>query len=101
MSTTGFFRGHKIVWDEVKKEWFYDDDFKPIKGNIRPCKRCGKTFIGSGEGKPDPCIGNLPGVDNACCGHGEEGYIRFKNGVVIKGVFTIEYTPKHKKYNQL
>lgn len=41
---------------------------------------------------PDPCLGELPGVDFACCGHGGEpgttstgaGYIKFSNGVVLR-----------------
>lgn len=37
-------------------------------------------------------MGKLPGVDAACCGQGvKEGYIRFVNGVVIRGCFTIEW----------
>lgn len=35
--------------------------------------------------------------DNACCGHGirKEAYIRFTNGVVVKGFDVIEYTERH------
>jgi len=34
---------------------------------------------------PDPCLGLLPGVVAACCGHGgkERGYLKFSNGVVL------------------
>jgi ribosomal protein S18 len=33
----------------------------------------------------DPCIGRLPGVKNACCGHGKKGgYIAFENGIVVR-----------------
>jgi hypothetical protein len=37
----------------------------------------------------DPCLGFLPGVKYACCGHGgksasADGYIYFENGVVIR-----------------
>lgn len=34
----------------------------------------------------DPCMGVLPGVDFACCGHGGlgNGYIRFNNGIVVR-----------------
>lgn len=39
----------------------------------------------------DFCVTNLGGVVNACCGHGvEEGYIQFDNGVIVRGMFTIE-----------
>lgn len=35
----------------------------------------------------DACLGLLPGVANACCGHGTraESYIQFTNGVTVRG----------------
>lgn len=52
------------------------------------CLRCRKTMTKEGH---DPCIANLPGVKYACCGHGKtEGYILFKNGIVIRGKFKVE-----------
>ena len=41
---------------------------------------------------PDPCLGELPGVDFACCGHGGHpgttmtgsGYIDFSNGKTVR-----------------
>ena len=39
----------------------------------------------------DACLGALPGVIAACCGHGvKEGYILFENGISIIGNFKIE-----------
>lgn len=35
----------------------------------------------------DPCLGKLPGVMYACCGHGkddESGYLFFETGVIIR-----------------
>lgn len=50
------------------------DDTPPT----RRCGPCGRTIT---RGEPDPCLGTLPGVDYACCGHGEgEGYICFTPG---------------------
>ncbi len=42
------------------------------------CPAC-NAVIGRRCVKPDPCIGCLPGVFNACCGHGEDktAYISF------------------------
>ena len=89
-----FFRGHPTVC--IGGEWLYEDTQTPAGfcGEIRPCKRCGKVFDGSNAGKADPCLGELPGVDNACCGHGEksQAYIRFTNGVIIHG-FEFELEP--------
>lgn len=40
------------------------------------------------ENGHDPCLGELPGVLNACCGHGGigayEGYVQFENGQVLR-----------------
>ena len=76
-------RGHPIIWKKGK--WIYEDDGADIPANggkTRPCIKCGKLFK---DTQVDPCLGILPGVDNACCGHGvrERSYIRFTNGVVI------------------
>ena len=49
------------------------------------CPKCGMI---RGEDKVDPCLGMLPGVIFACCGHGNNGYcggyIYFENGVIIR-----------------
>lgn len=53
------------------------------------CPEC--HLARSAEGY-DPCIGKLPGVKYACCGHGgksnptvcAQGYIYFENGVIIR-----------------
>ncbi len=55
---------------------------------MRVCKVCKQELDYE---KPDPCLGYLPGVKFACCGHGEKdgGYIKFENGVAI--YFDTEY----------
>lgn len=90
--TRSYFRGHPLIW--VNNKWLYEDNLEPIPANggkIRPCIKCGKVFT-LGKGEADPCLGILPGVDNACCGHGvfSEAYIRFRNGTVIRGFEKIE-----------
>lgn len=37
-------------------------------GGKRRCRKCNKTIVGY---VPDPCLGLLPGVSHACCGHGK------------------------------
>ena len=50
-----------------------------------PCGQCGGMPTEKGH---DPCIADLPGVVNACCGHGtHSGYVHFENGLVIRGYF--------------
>lgn len=37
------------------------------------CDYCGRDRDGSDRwGGPDPCLGRLPGVLSACCGHGSK-----------------------------
>jgi hypothetical protein len=57
------------------------------------CAKCHKKRTKAGH---DPCIGHLPGVEYACCGHGnEEGYISFVNGLVIRmKIFSVENKTK-------
>lgn len=46
------------------------------------CNRCGEHYD---RNEPDPCLGHLPGVIFACCGHGDgNGYITFENNVCIR-----------------
>jgi hypothetical protein len=52
------------------------------------CIKCGLRRTAQGH---DPCIANLPGVKNACCGHGDgDAYIEFLNGTVVRGDCSIE-----------
>jgi hypothetical protein len=59
-----------------------------IKPDKLKCTKCKKKATKDGH---DPCIANLPGVTDACCGHGRhEGYLIFENGTVIRGFFDVE-----------
>jgi len=57
------------------------------------CNACGLTCTKKEKVKEktggityvDPCLGKLPGVKFACCGHGKRfGYIFFDNGVTVR-----------------
>ena len=65
MTATGHMRGHRVHWDGTT--WRYDDGTEAT--TERPCVSCGATAAPDG---PDPCLGVLPGVSSACCGHGVE-----------------------------
>jgi hypothetical protein len=53
-----------------------------------PCPKCGLHRTDKGY---DPCMGKLPGVKYACCGHGvNDGWIVFDNGTVVEGPFSIK-----------
>ena len=80
MSATAYTRGHPITFNELAGEWVFADTLTPIAGVERPCTLCGKTAEVDG---PDPCWGMLPGVKEACCGHGvQPPYIMWDNGEV-------------------
>lgn len=54
---------------------------KCIDIDIKPCPKCNQLPDKNGH---DWCLGKLPGVKYACCGHGiNKGTIFFKNGVRI------------------
>jgi len=85
--TRSYFRGHPTIW--IDGAWVYEDSGlrAGFGHDVRPCRKCGRIFDSSNSGEADPCMGELPGVDNACCGHGvpSEAYIRFINGMTIRG----------------
>ena len=86
MTTFTFCNGHKVITsDDILH---YEDGSLYTEANAKPCVKCGKSWDKEGR---DACLGKLPGVKAACCGHGTgEGYIMFDNGITIRGVFKIE-----------
>lgn len=86
MTVTAHANGHKIHSYDGKN-WYYMNGELFTKENYRPCPLCGHLP----KNEQDYCIANLPGVKNACCGHGvHKGYIQFENGVMIEGKFKIK-----------
>src|SRR5919197_5686205 len=74
----GYFRGHPVVCLAGEACERYADDLTSTVDEAgesveRPCVQCGLLAAPDG---PDPCLGTLPGVRAACCGHGvEEPYV--------------------------
>jgi len=58
--------GH-LVEDAPEGAFYQDDGTRVDEKNLRPCKGCGVSIT---PGTHDPCIANLPGAHQACCGHG-------------------------------
>ncbi len=75
-------RGHVIYWDKVT--FRYSDDHS---STLRPRRDCGKCHKPDTIDGHDACLGTLPGVMNACCGHGnqDEAYIQWVDGSCIRG----------------
>jgi len=65
MTVVSFQRGHLI--ELIGCVWCWTDTGEPCEGEERPCVRCGRMPTPEGH---DACLGTLPGVRNACCGHG-------------------------------
>lgn len=63
--TVSYSRGHKIEYTPLTG-WVYADTSEPYADN-RSCALCGLSCV---PGGPDPCLGMLPYVASACCGHG-------------------------------
>lgn len=61
---TSYQYGHLIEF--INGTWIYSDD-KTSATISRKCKSCGKLCSLT---HPDPCLGILPFVKSACCGHG-------------------------------
>ena len=77
---------HKDV--ENKRHRLRDSKGRYISEKTLKCPRCKETPTEEGH---DPCLGNLPGVKYACCGHGKgKGYIVFENGIKITGKFEVK-----------
>lgn len=65
-------RGHEII--SVDNKWYYKDTYE-IFDDSRPCKKCKCYPTKDGH---DACMGNTPGVNHACCGHGvDNGYKKY------------------------
>jgi hypothetical protein len=57
---TSWLKGHIIYFDSI--DWRFKDNNKKIYK--RPCIKCG------GKSEHDDCLGVIPNVTSACCGHG-------------------------------
>lgn len=76
MTVWAYKRGHKVCWNAQLEEWCYADNGR-IADHDRPCVQCGEMPTGEGH---DACLGYIPGVAAACCGHGvEDGMILWQN----------------------
>lgn len=88
MSANSCLRGHPIHWDEQDSCWRFSDTDEPTAEvqNQRPCGHCGRHDTPEGH---DGCLGTLPGVMNACCGHGknELAYVQYPPGdYIVRGM---------------
>jgi hypothetical protein len=88
MTATAHWRGHEITHDGTR--WIYADTCQPVSENKeRPCGHCGRPNRADGH---DACLGELPGVLNACCGHGvaAEAFVQYEDGRQLQGWKAVE-----------
>lgn len=73
-------RGHLTVLR--RGVWYYQSDGVPVDDDLdRPCARCGRPPSPEGY---DACMGYVPGVSSACCGHGEgPGFVIWRDGAMF------------------
>ncbi len=78
-----YLRGHPIYQDGDRFR-YRDNDELTTTYQSRDCGLCRLPNRADGH---DACIGELPGVMNACCGHGspQEAYIQYVDGSRIAG----------------
>lgn len=87
--------GHRAVTPDDGKSWRWEDTGEPInfeseESFSRPCPRCGRMPTADGH---DACIADLPGVEEACCGHSQDfPYIAFKDESVFRKVVDFLYS---------
>ncbi|PAV30338.1 hypothetical protein CIL05_07660 [Virgibacillus profundi] len=84
-----YLRGHAIEY--VNDQWKYSDtkELTAETHHLRSCGYCHKKATPEGH---DACLGTLPNVMNACCGHGEtnEAYAQYWDKSIIRGVEAIK-----------
>ena len=98
--------GHPVYVDPREPQgrtlhkWRYEDTDELTKGAApRACPECGEYETEDGH---DPCIANLPGVRNACCGHGNnQRYIQLddENRTHLEGEAMNNYLRKYGRYD--
>lgn len=89
MTQRGKHRGWPISFDG--EAWRYDVD--GVRVSDAPNRICGHCGVSNTSAGHDPCIANLPRVQNACCGHGDTAaaYVKFNDGQRLGGVSAVAY----------
>lgn len=80
----------------VDGEFVFSDTGKPTAGSKRSCGHCHKYPTVEGH---DACLGTLPGVKNACCGHGQvaEAYVQLVGGKHVQEQDAVELIKQLKE----
>jgi len=90
----GYWRGHEIR-RVAADAWAYSDTGESVSSQpARACGRCGGAVTSEGH---DACLGTLPGVMNACCGHGRmaDAYVQLNDGRILQGQEAAKWIAGH------
>lgn len=84
-----YLRGHAIYFND---QWRYVDNDEPTITHWES-RSCGACSLPNRPDGHDACLGELPGVINACCGHGQEtqAYVQFANKDIVRGSAAIHH----------
>jgi len=76
-------RGHAI--EDRGGTWVYSSDGTHVASD--PDRACGHCGLPNTPDGCDACLGTLPGVRNACCGHGNiaAAYVQLWTGETTRG----------------
>lgn len=92
MTARSLLRGHPMFFNEEQDCWCYSDNGEPTAETWRnrTCGHCGRETTSAGH---DGCLGELPGVKNACCGHGvvADAYVQFDNDEILSGAEAVKF----------
>ena len=85
----GYWRGNKMTL--IGGVWYYEDG---VKGSEDPNRRCGHCLLPNRQDGHDACLGQVEGLMNACCGHGDLGmrYAQTLDGRVFQKEAADEWT---------
>ena len=91
-------RGNLIYYDGI---WRYVDTGLPTTETWKG-RACGHCLKPNREDEHDACLGELPGVINACCGHGNvrEAYVQFEGGQLLQAEKAQAHFEQHKRTTQ-
>ena len=98
MSGNARILGHAVVeYGDSKWKWVDSgEEVTQESKRTRTCVRCGQLPTTDGH---DACLGSLPGVRHACCGHGflNDAYAVFEDGAELMGKDAIAFFARSKK----
>lgn len=86
MSATSTWHAHKIYFVVDTQTWHFEATGQKVSDN--PDIKCGHCQLEPTPEGHDGCLGTLPGVMNACCGHGDDSaaYVQFPDGSCVRGI---------------